>query len=468
MLSLAFLIASYSQIRKLLMSFYDDDDAKKPAKRRGRKKAQELFDPASLDSVVSAFVDSATADLAKEYNEDAICLLGEADKLLIGIPFPSFGLELIFGVNALPLGRIVQIVGTEGVYKSALGFEVIRWFCEQRGMGFLLEHETKFNPMYARSIIGWHRPRGLSHIPCDSINDWQKFMQASMARAQAAMLGTAAKPGPGKVWPIVFDVDSVMAKATEATQDKIEEEGYAGKGFPVEALSITSFMRKVPKDIRKWPFLILLINHLKPSKDERGFAVRNKAGGRGLSFQETFEIEMDRHMHFEHNTKEFFGRRLIMKMHKNSMGADRMKMPVEVRWHYEDVDDVVTGRKVARQMTQWCWHEATFRMLTNDESGYPSKIRKILDLQLVKGNTCVVSKALGISEDSPASFDEAGAILLSRDDILAELRRVCGVAEIKVFQPGVDYDSQMRAVKEAVASAYGLPVAEDQEVAEDE
>ena len=89
-----------------------------------------------------------------------------------------------------------------------------------------------------------------------SIDDWQQRLTASIDAMKGAMDGTAADPGPGRTFPVMYSVDSIMGKLTAESQRKIAEEGFAGRGFPIEALAISRYLSSVPSWLDGWPFLL--------------------------------------------------------------------------------------------------------------------------------------------------------------------------------------------------------------------
>ncbi len=76
-----------------------------------------------------------------------------------------------------------------------------------------------------------------------------------------------------------------MGKASYETQEKVHDDGFAGRNYPIEALSISTYMKTIPQMIDGWPFALVLNNHLKMGKDKDGRDVRNTAGGKAVNFQ---------------------------------------------------------------------------------------------------------------------------------------------------------------------------------------
>jgi len=408
-----------------------------------KSKATIAADAPSSDGGRSTFLRRVIEEFAKEKGGGAY-LVSDQALIPIGIPFPAFVLEYLFGCTVLPFSRIYQIVGLQGTVKSALTVEIARWFRALSGEVLYLEHESKFNPDYARSILGWDDPQGMTLLKCHSINDWQRKLQAAVRLAKED-----AKERGSKAYPVLFIVDSITAKAMEETQEKIEKEGFASRGFPAEALSITRFMRQIPQQLDEWPFVLLLVNHLKPNRNDMGIVERHKAGGRGVDFQESCEIELSKHREWRLKRVNRTGRKYNIQLHKNALGPDMRTISVEVWWWFEDVADPATGESSYRQVTVWDWHAATVQFLANPPDEYRRRTKEIISFDTVqkREGMCVISPELGITAKDPLTPSEAGAMLAQREDILCQLRRLYGISQWKPYQPQVDYDQQLAAEK---------------------
>lgn len=387
---------------------------------------------------------------------DAITPISNADTLVIGVPVPSFAVEYLIQNTCWPLERVSQVVGIHGTSKSGFTTEFGRWvrrFCS--GIGTLFETESKFSADWAMSILGWDDPNAMGLVPCDSVNDWQGKLQWMINYVKRSMTGTKQEPGSGRVYPWLGVVDSVMGKASQETQDNIEKKGFAGRARPEEARMITGFLRKLPRDLTGWPFHVMVVNHLKPDKDQTtGAIIRNKSGGRGLDFMETFEIEFSAQQNKRIRLKNREGTRLFMSCKKNSLGVTDRKIPIEVTWTTEDVYDAAIGQEAHRQVTTWDWFGASIKLLTMlpvlDEAK-ASAVKAICNIQTREGK--VTCKELGIKE--PVSFTDAGMVLQETPAVLWELRKLFGVKIREAFKPGVDYRTQRKQEKERMAKRAG-------------
>ena len=278
---------------------------------------------ASRARAIDAFFVGRGEAAKKKFGHKSVLVGKEADALVIGIPMFGGGprydedalkypgclpMEFVIAQDVFPLGLVIQLVAKTGVGKSAMLAEFGRWFNLAGGGMSLMENESKFNPTWYQSIMGpdTFENRTLKHR-CKSVEDWQKMLTFSVQDMQRSMDGTKEEPGPGRTFPVLYGVDSIMGKMSEDTQEKILGKktakggrgntgaGAADRGFPVEALKITRYMRTIPGEIDNWPFSLVLVNHLRLAKNDDGIEERRKAGGEQVNFQESFELELTKH-----------------------------------------------------------------------------------------------------------------------------------------------------------------------------
>jgi hypothetical protein len=425
----------------------------------GKKKVSA---PIDIRGAVSGFLKASTEAARSEYGDANMCVMGEAGRIVVGLPLPSLCLEYFFQNDAFPLSRMIQVVGTEGTCKSALCFEMARWFKESNGITYLFENETKYSPDFAQSIIGYSDAdngyESLAHYPCDSLEDWQSKIQYTVGQVREMMVKkTAANPTPiGRVFPVLLVLDSITGKLSRESAQTIEKQGFAGRSHPVEALKINSFLKKFPQDIEEWPVSFVAVNHLKPQKTATGAIENNKAGGRSISFQETFEIEMKRARVSKVNLVdpdedgfEIGGNNLRMICRKNSLGETHRELYVSVLWKNKRCPE--TGQM--RQYTRWDWPGGTVDLLTKFESGKRrDMIKEVVDLHKVTGGRWW-SNRLGVTKDNPISKSEIGMLIDSNEAIRDSLRDLFGIKRRKKFEVGVDYLAQLDKLKEEVTAS---------------
>ena len=190
--------------------------AKKPAKKRKKLTKAQAHAAAHTGEALGKTTSMYVGGLVKRAQSDAgdltIATLKDAGRLIIGIPCPSLAFEYLVCNTVIPLEKVLQIYGRRGIGKSGLAFEMMRLFRRHKGIGVLLEHETKFNPNWASSIIGWDDLECMGVIPCDAIDDWQSHLQKSTTYVKKIMTGDSKTMGAGRIFPFLAIVDSIMGK----------------------------------------------------------------------------------------------------------------------------------------------------------------------------------------------------------------------------------------------------------------
>lgn len=377
--------------------------------------------------------------------------------VLVGLPWPSFCLEWLTDNDVIPLSRMINIIGPPATCKSSLIFEFFRIFRAWGGGASYLENETKFADDLCRSVMRYPTEESVMVLPSQSMDHWQKGFNVILAKMTRLFEGTKTEPGPGRIVPVCFAVDSLMGKMSQELQDKVEAEGSVGRSFPVEAGALKNFLGTIPGKLADWPFLFLTSNHLKEKRNENtGLTEDHQPGGKSVRFQEAFEIKMGLGKNSNIDTLSKRGRNLIMTCVKNSHGQDKRKLPTRFLW-WDEYDETQEKPK-AVQISVWDWHWATIRLLANGpQKAWPETVKKrikeVVDIRVVQTGSdgLAWSPTLGLkSKEKAVTFSELGAMLHEREDIKDDLRNMFGIKRRKVFQPGVDYREQREAVIEQV------------------
>jgi hypothetical protein len=414
----------------------------------------------------------------KKFGHKSVYLGSEADTLLIGIPmFGGHGpdaakypgclpMEFVIANDCFPLGLVIQLVGKHGVCKSALLAEFGRWFGLAGGGMTLKEVEDKFNSLWYRSIMGSELYDMMPMQKCKSVEDWQRRLTHDISSTKEAMLGTKEKPGPGRIIPVLFGVDSIMGKQSEETQEtilgKVDKrtgkrgktgKGHATRGHPVEALVITRYMRTIPGELDDWPFGMALVNHLRVNKDEAGNQERSKAGGVQVNFQESFELELRKLGGHKKKIqgKSFDGIPISISCEKNSYGPTHRAIRTRVLWWEEDI-----GKNEWEQKTVFDWDWSTVDLLNNLMHGEGSNPRikdslAEIDFHLDCPTSSDIentawSKTLGMTKDDACSWSEVGAMIRERPKLMNRLRKALRINRRPLLAG--DYLEQLEAVKE--------------------
>lgn len=434
---------------------------------------------AQRGKTIDTFFARQTTEARKKFGQSGVFMGSEAHALVIGIPTPALAFEYVISQDCFPLGLIFQIVAKYGVGKSAIVAEFGRWFNLANGGTVLCENETKFNPLWYISIMSQEVFDRMPLHRCKSVEDWQRHLTWHMKEMQQDMVGTKDDPGPGRTFPVLFAVDSIMGKMSEENQEKIlgssvvnenrprkkgdkkpksvTGEGYAqARSFPIEAGSITKYMRTVPHLMDQWPFAIVLVNHLRTKTDDMGNLERNKTGGEQVNFQESFELEIKKVGGQAQKIKaaEFEGIQLKLSCEKNSFGPTGRSAMVRMLWWHED--DPAGGHPVQR--TVWDWDWATVHLLNGILNGEVStylkaRLKKIgFHIEVTSAadvDNAAWSKSVGMkSKDDAVTWAELGALIREDVALMDKLRDALCIAR-RPFLRG-DYLAQMEKMTEDV------------------
>lgn len=430
-------------------------DLDKERKLTKKQKIQlEAWQGAGRGKQLDILIQRHVEGCRKKFGHHAVMMGSDTDKLVLSIPmygghgpkaahYPGcLPMEYVLGQDGFLLGLCYQIVAKYGVGKSAKLAEIMRWFNLAGGGAELEEAEDKFNPIWYRSIMGDEEYERMIYNHCTSVEDWQRRLTFGTKSMQNLLLGTAEEPGPGRTVPFVLGVDSIMGKSSEETQENIlgapgkngkrgkTGTGNASRGFPIEALVITRYMRTYPGLLSNWPFSLVLVNHLRINKDDAGNTVRQKAGGEQVNFQESFELELKKvggHKKMI-RTADWEGFPLEISNEKNSFGVGHRKIQTRLIWWYED--DPETGKW--KQKTIWDWDWATVHMLWHNTAGDkadPGIKANLADMgfHLSCPKTSDIenlawSKTLGMKEGDAMPWSELGALIREDAGLMNKLR----------------------------------------------
>jgi hypothetical protein len=371
---------------------------------------------------------SAQVDMGrKEFGHRSVIVAGENNNLVIGIPIPALAFEYVISQDVLPLGLVTQMVGPPNSLKSSLAFEFMRWIRQAGGGSNLFEMETKYDEDWNRAITGFaHHEKNVIVDKCNSVEEWQQRLQKRIEWHKAKMEGTKEDPGPGRVFPVGLFVDTIMGKVSYETQEKVHKEGFAGRNFPLEALSITTFMKTVPQLLDEWPFFLCLMNHLKFGKDEMGRETRRTAGGVGVNFQESWELETSvRKSKIE--SKDWEGRIIQIKCEKNSFGPTGRKVDTRLLWGDEFNEE--TGKW--ERWATWDWHWATIKMLTTFEGRIAAALKRE-DIHVkaeATGDATATawSATLGMKAKDAVPWDELGIMIAQNEEMKNRIRTALSI-----------------------------------------
>lgn len=358
----------------------------------------------------------------------------------------NLAFEWLLGLDGWPLGIFMTLVGKPSVGKSTLGFEFLRWFDAAGGVGEIEEVETKISDELLGAIVGHEAYDRITVTRCESVEHWQEQLTFSVQRTKEYMDGrkqvmptnpkkkkrfgkspplkAAPEPkrskGPGRLFPGIWLVDTITGKMSRDSQADIVDKGSAGRSHPVEALSISRYVRTASGLLDNWPFSVVFVNQLKTAQKPGQMTVdRQLAGGAQVLFQESLELELSRAGKF--NTARYDGYYVQIKLAKNSLAHDDKKIKVRViRW--EDTDASSKSGWRLRMMFDWDWATVAL-LLEGIEGRFAANLKEINFHLKAEGGETAWSTWFGHKDKGDAvSWSEMGA-LIRQDSRLMDLLR---------------------------------------------
>ena len=98
-------------------------------------------------------LESAIAQIEKQYGQGAIMKLGDTTKMQVeAVPTGSLSLDLALGVGGIPKGRIIEVYGPESSGKTTVALHMVAEVQKRGGIAGFIDAEHALDPVYARNI----------------------------------------------------------------------------------------------------------------------------------------------------------------------------------------------------------------------------------------------------------------------------------------------------------------------------
>lgn len=409
------------------------------------------------EQVESMWDDALNAAIgeAKKMFPNRVYTGSEESMRSICLPVP-FAVRCLLQQEGFPLGRFVLLDGPQESCKSAMSYEIISWHRRQMGKGIIIEVEDKRSPELCQSILNYDEKAVEVHR-CETMEDWNSALSFWLEKIKILMDGDPkapkARPGKGRIAPFAFVIDSIMSAVVESVMNTIKEEGHTSTRYALEANQLSDFMKAFTKWLSDYPFSVIGINHIKPGQDRYGNPVRKLPGGKAPGYHASLDIEMNKvGKQWKQATEE--GISLRMDVMKNS-SAPHNSIEVDMVWYIDYDHPTETGECLQRTFFDWgtAAINCVRKVMSDPGSGRKKMLDSVLDLHCSeKAQTCW-SPILGIPEDDPKSYREAGKLLevkLDTDQTFRDaLYPLMGIRRRVIYQPGVEYREQMKIAQEA-------------------
>lgn len=312
------------------------------------KKIQKIHRDVSLENL------KGFAKSASETTDDIFMSTGHfALDLAIahGIHPDKVDLDTIpdFDINnagGLPLGRLVEIYGTEGSGKSSIAYRICGYAQKLGYNCFWIDAENSFSRDLA--IINGVDLKSLFLSNLENMEDPDKIYSAEEIMENIC---TACKNG----FQIIV-LDSVAALTTKAELENKLDEG--GVGMGVLAQTMSKSVKKVCNYAAKYGVLVIMINQLREKIGSYGNP-ETTPGGKALKYHASVRLRFQRQMskegkvikEEEDGTESVVAGKSYVRIEKNRCGKpveDSIMVPIYYENYFPDIEDVAfnEGRRL--------------------------------------------------------------------------------------------------------------------------
>src|SRR5690348_12232986 len=248
----------------------------------------------------SKVLESAIAQIEKQYGKGAIMRLGNRDVLVpvSVIPSGSVSLDAALGVGGFPRGRVVEIFGPESGGKTTMTLHVIAQAQKMGGQAAFIDAEHALDPAYARKL-------GV---------DVDNLLVSQPDNGEQALEIAETLISSGSLDVVV--VDSVAALVPRA-----ELEGEMGEPqMGLQARLMSQALRKLTGKVSKSRTCLIFINQIREKIGVMFGNPETTTGGRALKFYSSIRVDIRRIQSIKEGDK-VVGSRTRGKVVKNKVAA---------------------------------------------------------------------------------------------------------------------------------------------------
>jgi recombination protein RecA len=242
-------------------------------------------------------VDAAIASIERSFGKGAIMRYGQSDLPKVeSIPTGSVSLDLALGIGGAPLGRVMEIFGSESSGKTTLALHLIAEAQRLGGVAAFIDAEHALDINYAKAL-GVNVEELLISQPDHG--------EQALEIAEVLVRSNAVK---------VIVVDSVAALVP-----KVELEGNMGDLAPgAQARLMSQALRKLTGAIHKSDCVVVFINQVRMKIGVMFGSPKTTSGGHALKFYASVRMEITRVGSIKKG-EESIGNRTRVKIVKNKV-----------------------------------------------------------------------------------------------------------------------------------------------------
>ena len=242
-------------------------------------------------------LESAIAQIEKQYGQGAIMKLGDTTKMQVeAVPTGSLSLDLALGVGGIPKGRIIEVYGPESSGKTTVALHMVAEVQKRGGIAGFIDAEHALDPVYARNI----------GVDIDELY----ISQPDSGEQAMEITETMVRSGA---------VDIVIVESVAALVPKAEIDGDMGDSHVgLQARLMSQALRKLTAVINKSNCTVIFINQLREKIGVMFGNPETTTGGRALKFYASVRLDV-RRIETLSQGGEKIGNRVRVKVVKNKV-----------------------------------------------------------------------------------------------------------------------------------------------------
>ena len=248
----------------------------------------------------SKLLESAIAQIEKQYGKGAIMRLGNRDVLVpvSVIPSGAVSLDAALGVGGFPRGRVVEIFGPESGGKTTMTLHVIAQAQKMGGQAAFIDAEHALDPAYARKL----------GVDVDNL----LVSQPDNGEQALEIAETLIRSG---------GLDVVVVDSVAALVPRAELEGEMGEPqMGLQARLMSQALRKLTGIVSKSHTCLIFINQIREKIGVMFGNPETTTGGRALKFYASIRLDIRRIQSIKEGDR-VVGSRTRGKVVKNKVAA---------------------------------------------------------------------------------------------------------------------------------------------------
>jgi recombination protein RecA len=242
---------------------------------------------------------SAVAQIKKQYGDGAVMRLGEATHLAVGVvPTGSLALDLALGVGGIPRGRVSEIYGPESSGKTTLCQHIVAEAQKLGGVCAYIDMEHALDPGYA----------GKCGVDVENLY----ISQPDTGEQALEIAETLVRSGA---------VDVVVVDSVAALVPRAEIEGDMGEAtMGMQARLMSQALRKLSGAIKQTNTAMVFTNQLRQKIGVMFGNPETTTGGMALKFYASVRLDVRRVESLKVG-QEVVGSRTRVRVVKNKVAA---------------------------------------------------------------------------------------------------------------------------------------------------